>query len=109
MVDEQTHEVEAQAADPSREQLAKIQMTLEEILQQLKQQARLSYHRDFSYSKLIGAIAQLLVIAVLFWTLVGLPSMEEISIYWGTLLKLMGGVLLQLVALTFFFLDHQNR
>ncbi len=86
-----------------------MQVTLEEILQQLKQRNRLNYHHDFSYMKLIGAIAQLLVIAILFWTVVGLAGLEEISVASGTTLKLLAGAMLQMVALTFFFLDHQDR
>jgi len=93
----------------SDEQLEKIRATLEEILQQTKQRNRLNYHRDFSYPKLIGAVCQLLVMAMMFWAIVGLAEIKELSIADGTLLKILGGVLLQLVALTFFFLDQQER
>jgi len=93
----------------SDEQLEKIRVTLEEILQQTKQQNRLSYHRDFSYSKLIGSVAQLLVLAMIFWTVVGLADIKDLSMTDSTMLKILGGILLQMVALTFFFLEHQER
>jgi hypothetical protein len=93
----------------SGDQLGKIQGTLEEILQQLKQQNRAGYQHDFSYTKLMGAVTQLLVIGLLFWTIVGLVDIGEISGSAGTMLKILGAVLLQLMALTFFFLEHQNR
>jgi hypothetical protein len=93
----------------SDEQLEKIRVTLEEILQQTRQQNRLRYHRDFSYPKLIGAVAQLLVLGMTFWAVVGLAEIKDLTMTDGTLLKLLGGVLLQLLALTFFFLDQQER
>ncbi len=109
MADEQVQNTGSDTEPSTGEQLGRIHTTLEEILQQLKQQNRLRYHRDFSYSKLIGAISQLLVIGLLFWIIVGLVDIGEISGSAGTMLKILGAVLLQLVALTFFFLDHQDR
>jgi len=109
MVEEQVQDVQTQRNDLTNEQLGKIQLTLDEILQQLRQQNRLRVHRDFSYTKLIGAISQLLVVGLLFWIIVGAADIGEISGSAGTMLKLLGAVLLQLVALTFFFLDHQDR
>lgn len=109
MTNDDRHESDARTEQLSREQLAKIQVTLEEILQQLRQQNRLGIHHDFSYMKLIGAIAQLIVVAILFWTLVGLANLEELAPVASTTLKLLGGIVVQLVALTFFFLDRQDR
>ncbi len=93
----------------SDERLGKIQITLEEILQQLKQQQRMALHQDFSYTKLIGAIAQLLVVGVLFWVVVGLADIGDISGPSATMLKLLGATLLQMVALTFFILSHHEH
>ncbi len=109
MTDEARHEADAKTEHFSQDQLARIQVTLEEILQQLRQQGRLGIHHDFSYMRLIGAIAQLVVVAILFWTLVGLANLEELAPVASTTLKLLAGMVMQLVALTFFFLDHHDR
>jgi len=83
--------------------------TLEEILQQLQQLNRVNKHRDFSFTRLIGAIAQILVIGMLFWILVGIADMGEVSIQAATTFKILGATLLQMLALTFFILDQQDK
>ncbi len=86
-----------------------IQKTLDEILLQLKQLNRTQKQRDFSFTRLIGAVSQILVIGITFWILVGLADVGNIPAGYETTLKILGAMLLQLVALTFFILDHQDR
>jgi hypothetical protein len=110
MSEERNVEVMGSADSEVREErLAGIQATLSEILREMKQQHRLSVHRDFSYSRLIGAVSQLLVIGLLFWTMTGLVDLGEISGPGGTTIKILGAILLQLLALTFFVLDRQEK
>ncbi len=82
---------------------------LDEILHQLKQLNKVNMHRDFSFARLIGAIAQILVIGMLFWTIVGLIDLGEISLQAATTFKILGATLLQMIALTFFILDQQDK
>ncbi len=82
---------------------------LDEILHQLKQINRVNIQRDFSFARLIGAIAQILVIGMLFWIIVGIIDLGEISIQAATTFKILGATLLQMIALTFFILDQQDK
>ena len=100
-------ETAALPKDPDK--FENIERTLREILLELKQQNRLNIQQDFSYSRLLGAVCQLLVIGLLFWTTVGLADLGEISGPGGTTIKLLGSILLPIIALTFFFLDHQQK
>jgi len=88
---------------------ARIEVKLDEILQQLKQLTRLQRHRDFSMVRLIGTVAQLIVVALIFWTIVGLTDLTDSPVATGTTFKLLGAILLQILALTFFILDRQDR
>jgi len=108
MTNESEHGTGSAGTDRTEESLDKIRTVLEEILQQVKQQNRIVYHRDFSYARLIGSVAQLLVVGLLFWAIVGLVDLGEIKGPDATMLKFLGAVLLQLLALTFFFLDKQE-
>ncbi len=101
-------------ADTSREQSVEnenqqIVQKLDEILTQLKQLNKVNMHRDFSFARLIGAISQILVIGMLFWTIVGLIDLGEISLPTATTFKILGATLLQMIALTFFVLDQQDK
>jgi hypothetical protein len=108
MLDEQK-QTSSPAPDTRDRDLAAIHTTLEEILQQLKHRNRLGAQSDFSYTRLIASVAQLIVIALLFWTIVGLADLGNLAAPVGTMLKIFAAVLLQLLALTFFFLDHHNN
>ncbi len=102
-------ESDSSTSENTNDQQARILHTLEEILQQLKQLNRINRQRDFSFARLIGAIAQILVIGMLFWTLVGVADLGEVSIQAATTFKILGATLLQMFALTFFILDQQDK
>jgi len=97
------------ARTPPRRADSTIEVKLDRIIQQLQVLTRLREHREFSLPRLIAAIAQLLVIGLLIWTVVFLVDLTDINLQTSTLLKLFGAILLQLIALTFFILDHQDR
>jgi hypothetical protein len=102
-------ESETNETSPAADQFQKMQATLEEILHQLKQANRLTYHRDFSYNKLIGAVAQLLVAGLILWTMIGLVDMMEVGSATSTMLKILGATLLQIIAFTFFYLARYEK
>lgn len=107
MSDEQK-QPSSSAPDTRDHELAAIRVTLEEILQQVKHRNRMNAQNDFSYTRLIASISQMVVVALLFWTVVGLADLGNIGAPAGTMLKIFAAVLLQLLALTFFILDHHN-
>jgi len=107
-INNQTNVSEAENA-PQEDRLAKIQTTLNEILLELKQQNRINVHSDFSYCKLIGSVCQLLVAGLLFWIVIGLVNLGDISGPAGTMIKVLVAILLQVFALTFFILDRQGK
>jgi hypothetical protein len=94
--------------DSRDRELAAIRVTLEEILQQVKYRNRMNVQSDFSYTKLIASISQILVVVFLFWIVIGLADLGNLSAPVGTMLKIFAALFLQLLALTFFILDHHN-
>ena len=94
---------------PTTPDAAAITKKLDEILQQLKQLARLRQHRDFSLTRLIAVVVQLVVVALVFWIAVGLVELPRLNPVAETWLKLLAATLLQLLALTCFVLDRQER
>jgi hypothetical protein len=107
-MDKQTN-ISEETSHSQEDRLAKIQTMLSEILLELRQQNRMKIHSDFSYSKLIGAVCQLLVVGLLFWIIIGLADLGEISGPAGTMIKILAAILLQVLALTFFILDRQEK
>ena len=88
---------------------AAIAKKLDEILQQLKQLTRARQHRDFSLTRLIAVIVQLAVVAMVFWIAVGFVDLPKLNPITETTLKLLAATVLQLLALTCFVLDGQDR
>lgn len=94
---------------PQPPSAAGIEKKLDEILQQLRHLARLQQHRDFSISRLIASISQLLVMALLFWSVIGVLDLGNLTAGSAMQIKLIAAIVLQLLALTFFILDRQDR
>ena len=94
---------------PTTPDAAAITKKLDEILQQLRQLTRLRQHRDFSLTRLIAVVVQLVVVALVFWIAVGLVELPRLDPLAETWVKLLAATLLQLLALTCFVLDRQER
>jgi hypothetical protein len=85
---------EGQATGSMRDSAA----ILQDILTFLRTRERERYAEDFSLAMLAGALVQILAVGVLIWALIGVIQNELV----GT--ELLFGILLQLMALTFFLL-----
>ncbi|NLX03933.1 MAG: hypothetical protein GXY33_02190 [Phycisphaerae bacterium] len=105
---EDIHAPFAPSASPGPADLKGVERKLDEILQQLRLIARVQQHRDFSLLRLIGIVAQLLVLVLLLWTAVGLLDLPELHPYSSVGLKLLGAIALQMLAMTFFVIDRQE-
>ncbi len=91
-----------------REEMKKLEQVTNEILQQVKQLSKLQRHKDFSFLKLLATVVQILVFGMIFWVIVGIDDIRENTFSAYTLgLKLMGAILLQLIALTFYTIDRR--
>ena len=114
----ETRELTPQVATPpteppeseSREDSMKnVEQKLDEVIHQLKQLNRLGHHREFSLSRLVASISQMMVVALLFWAVVGVLDVDGLTASGAVTLKLLGAIALQMFSLTFFILDRQDR
>ncbi len=88
--------------------LVNMEKLMREIRSQLRQSNRLTQQADFSVHKMVGALVQILVLAILFWTAIKSIDMGQVTAPTSVHLTLMVAIVLQLLALTFFFLDRQR-
>ena len=88
--------------------LGNMEKLMGDIRNQLRQSNRLAQQSDFSVHKMVGALVQILVLAILFWTAIKSIDMGQVTAPTSVHLGLMVAIVLQLLALTFFFLDRQR-
>lgn len=91
------------------EALAGIQRRLDDVAGQLRQQNRMRRHREFSVARLVATISQLLVVALIFWIVLGIMDLGNIPENSSLTLKFLGALILQMFALTFFVIDRQDH
>jgi hypothetical protein len=89
--------------------LAGIQHRLDDVAGQLRQLNRMRRHREFSIARLVATIAQLLVVAMMFWIVLGIMDLGNIAENSALTLKFLGALIMQMFALTFFVIDRQDH
>lgn len=92
------------AAPPQPSEMMSEQEVREEILRYVRQMARTGEADDFSFTKVFGAIAQvlaLLVLLIVVWKIIGEQVADATS--WGLI-----AVVLQVMALTFFTIQRRS-